>query len=567
MNYIAQYIDEIRSGRIVTSEKVKKLYFNIIEPVILDKHPKYRFDEKRGEKIIKFMERFCWQSKGKWRGKPLKLLLFQKAKWQAIFGIIHRETGLRRFQEIFDVRARKNCKTTEHAPVGLYLTREEDGAEVYACAATYKQAKRVWGEAKSMVAQNPALSGNKSPRKGKIGHGPYMWKVFPESDIYISERDSHFIALASNVDALDGLNSSAAIIDEVHTLTREIYDLIKQSMSARSQPLLSMISTGGFVREGLYDDMYDYSTKVLDGIIEDDTFFPLIYELDNEEEIYDEDCWIKSNPAIDVIKDRAKLRALVERMSVDLNLANTVKTKDFNLRGVENKAWLNFEIFNNEQVYSEEDLKKLDGTIVLGGFDLSRCGDITAFTTLLFDKENRKVIAKTMYWMTHNFRDDQVKKNSRVPWDAWIERKLIRLSGDTQINYHDIVNYVMDEIKEHGYIYQHINYDSYSAEYLVQDFEAQGFAKKHCLISTRQGFLTLSVPMQTVESHLKEKILVYQNNPVTKWMFSNVELVQDRNGNYMPKKAGDQLGRKIDGVATIINGYVSLCQNIEQYLS
>ena len=250
MNYIAQYIDEIRSGRIVTSEKVKKLYFNIIEPVILDKHPKYRFDEKRGEKIIKFMERFCWQSKGKWRGKPLKLLLFQKAKWQAIFGIIHRETGLRRFQEIFDVRARKNCKTTEHAPVGLYLTREEDGAEVYACAATYKQAKRVWGEAKSMVAQNPALSGNKSPRKGKIGHGPYMWKVFPESDIYISERDSHFIALASNVDALDGLNSSAAIIDEVHTLTREIYDLIKQSMSARSQPLLSMISTGGFVREG-----------------------------------------------------------------------------------------------------------------------------------------------------------------------------------------------------------------------------------------------------------------------------------------------------------------------------
>lgn len=567
MNYVTEYIDKIRSGEIITSNKVKKLYLEIIEPIINGSSANYCFDEKKGERIIKFMEGFCHQSKGKWRNKPLKLLLFQKAKWQAVFGIVHRDTRKRRFTELFDVRARKNCKTTEHAAVGLYLTREEEGAEVYACAATYKQARRCWDEAKSMVAQNPDLSGNKSPRKGKIGNGPFVWKVFPQADIYIPSRDSHFIALASNVDALDGLNASAAIIDEVHTLSREIYDLLKQSMSIREQPLLSMISTAGFVREGLFDDMYDYACKVLDGIIEDETFFPLIYELDNPDEIEDEAYWVKPNPAIDVVKERVGLRNLVRRMAVDLNLANTVKVKDFNIRGVENRVWIPFEIFNKEKVYSDEELRKMDGSIVLGGFDLSRCGDITAFTTLLFEKENRKVIAKTMYWITNSYKEDQVKQNSRVPWDAWIERGLIRLSGETQINYHDIVDYVMSEIQEHGYIYQFINYDSYSAEYLVQEFENHGFMRKYCLVPTRQGFQTLSVPMQTLESHLRDNILSYQNNPVTKWMFSNVELVQDRNGNYMPKKAGDKLGRKIDGVATMLNGYVSLCQNMELYLS
>lgn len=567
MNYVTEYIEKIRSGEIIVPKKVKKLYLGILEPIITGNDPKYYFDERKGERIIKFMEGFCRQSKGKWRSKPLKLLLFQKAKWQAVFGILHRDTDKRRFTELFDVRARKNCKTTEHAAVGLYLDREEEGAEVYACAATYKQARRCWDEARSMVAQNPELSGNKSPRKGKIGNGPFLWKVFPQADIYIPDRDSHFIALASNVDALDGLNASAAIIDEVHTLSREIYDLIKQSMSIREQPLLSMISTAGFVREGLYDDMYNYASKVIDGIIEDDTFFPLIYELDDPEEIEDEDCWIKSNPAIDVVKDREGLRNLVKRMAVDLNLANTVKVKDFNIRGVENRAWIPFEIFNKERVYSDEELKRMDGTVVLGGFDLSRCGDITAFTTLLFDKENKRVVAKTMYWITNSYKEDQIKQNSRVPWDAWIQRGLIRLSGETQINYHDIVDYVMSEIQEHGYIYQYINYDSYSAEYLVQDFENHGFMRKYCLVPTRQGFQTLSVPMQTLEAHLKDNVLSYQNNPVTKWMFSNVELVQDRNGNYMPKKAGDKLGRKIDGVATMLNGYVSLCQNMELYLS
>jgi len=327
-----------------------------------------------------------------------------------------------------------------------------------------------------------------------------------------------------------------------------------------------MITTAGFVRGGLFDDIYEYSSKVLDGVIEDDRLFPLIYELDDESEIQDEKMWVKANPGLDTIKQREDLRYNVERMKEDLNFAATVKTKDFNLIGVENKAWLNFEDFNNPEEYTPEELKQFDNTIVLGGFDLSRTTDITAFATMLFDKKKHKPIVIMKFWITAKFLETQKNNGSKVPWHAWIERGLIDISGTELIDYHDIANYVANNFRKHGWMYLYINYDRYSAQYLIEELAALGYAKDTCLIPTAQGAITLSIPMQTLEADLKQKKLCYQNNQVLKWMFSNVEVVQDRNGNYLPKKADDKRGRKIDGVSAILNIYVSLCKNMDYYL-
>ena len=271
MNYVQEYIDKIESGEIIVSKKVKKLYLNIIKPIIHDEHPKYYFNEKRGEKFIKFAEGFCKQSKSPWHGKKLGLLLFQKAKYQCVFGILHRETNKRRFQEVFDVRGRKNGKSTENAALGLFLLLEEPGAEIYVAATVSSQARRVWDESQSMIDQSKDIQ------------QLIDYKVFPSPTIYSKIGTSTYKVLSKNVKTFDGLNASSAIIDEVHELARAIYDILKQSTSTRQQPLISMITTSGFVREGLFDDTYSYCSKLLEGIIEDDTVFPLIYELDSDE--------------------------------------------------------------------------------------------------------------------------------------------------------------------------------------------------------------------------------------------------------------------------------------------
>ena len=203
MNYIQQYIGKIRAGEINVGVKVRQLYFGIIEPIIKDEHPLYYFDEAKGGKFIEFAERFCKQSKGEWSGKLLKLLLFQKAKYQCIFGILRRDNGQRRFKEIFDVRARKNLKSTEHSALGLYLVMEEPGAEIYVAATVANQARRIWNDSQSMIDQSKALQ------------SIYQYKVFPRPIIYTNVRGirSEYMVLSKNVKTFDGLNASAAIID------------------------------------------------------------------------------------------------------------------------------------------------------------------------------------------------------------------------------------------------------------------------------------------------------------------------------------------------------------------
>ena len=556
MNYVAQYIEAIEKGEIVVSKWIRMFYCQMMKPIIENKDPRWYFSEKRGSKFIDFAEGYCRQSKGDWNGKPLKLCLFQKAKYQCLFGILDRETRLRRFREVFDVRARKNGKSTENAALGLYLELFEDpGAEIYAAATTYAQAKRILEEAFSMRIKEPNIEKKTRARQ------------YPVNEISVPERDSYFRALSNNPKTLDGLNASCAIIDEIHELKRQIYDILKQSTSTRSQPLVSMITTAGFVREALFDDMLEYAKKVLSGAIDDPGFMPLLYLLDDPKELYDESCWIKANPSLGEIKKIDYLRSEVAHMQGDENYAVTVKVKDFNIVGVTNTTWLDGSVIQNDAKYSDEELQKFDNSTVIGGFDLSRTGDLTAFTTLVFDQEKCKVIAITQYWATMKFLESEVAKASKVPWNAWIERGLLRVSDmGGLINYHDVANYLLEMFQKHGWTYGRICYDPYSAPYLVQEISDLGWQEGLCLEAVPQGFKTLSIPMQEMRAMLDSKILVYQNNPITKWMLANVQLVVDRNGNLMPKKAADGSGNKIDGPATILNALVEFCRNRSSYL-
>lgn len=553
MSYALEYLDAIRTGEIVVSRRVRQFYEQV-EPILKDEDPNYYFDEKAGSKFSEFAERFCRQSKGEWNSEPLELMLFQKAKYEVLFGVKERDTGLRRFREVFDLRGRKNGKSTENAALGLYLSLEEPGAEVYVAATIRAQAMRVWEESRSMISKSEALKKH------------FSSKVFPQPEIILESRDSSYKVLSRDVKTQDGLNASCAIIDEVHELPRETYDILKQATSSREQPMVSMITTAGFRRKALFDDHYEYSIKVLDGTVDDARWMALLYELDDESEIEDPNMWVKANPGLGVIKKVEALHDNVNKMKGDPNFANTVKIKDFNIIGVGSKTWLSGDVIVNHREYSEEELRKFDNSIVIGGYDLSRTNDLTAFTTLLFDNDEKVIIAITMYWVTRAFLESPEAKESKVPWRSWIDRGLIRISGDNLIDYHDVANYVISCFRKYGWVYDKINYDSYSAGYLVDELAALGFAKKTCQVATQQGYKTLSIPMQEMQALLTEKKLVYQNNPVTAWQLSNIELEQDRNGNLMPKKAGEKRANKIDGPATILNALVSYCESKQNYL-
>ena len=382
MNYLKAYLDAIEGGEIVVCKRIRKVYTRLVYEA--ENPGKYRFDEERANRPIEFIERFCKHSKGEWAGQPVRLELFQKAFISALFGFVDSKTGFRKYREAFFMVARKNGKSTMLAGIALYmlLADGEAGAEVYSVATKKDQAKIIFDEVCHMVSQSPYLRKHIKKRK---------------SDLYFSASMSKLQPLGKNSDTLDGLNSSCVILDEAHAVKdRNLYEVMKQSQSARTQPLFVTITTAGTVRECIFDDMYSYACKVADGVITDPTFLPIVYELDSKAEWKDPGAWFKPNPGLGRIKKLEDLMAKVERAKQSPKDLSGILCKDFNVRETLYNAWLDFDTINNESTFNLEDFR---GCYAIGGADLSLTTDLTCATVLMLNPETRQRYVWQMYWL------------------------------------------------------------------------------------------------------------------------------------------------------------------------
>ena len=284
MNYIKEYLKKINSGEIIVGKKILKIYTRLNEESQNKDLPFY-FDESKGERPIEFIEKFCKQAEGE-IGKPIKLELFQKAYIQALFGFLWKDTKKRRFNETLFLVGRKNGKTTMLSAIALYMmiADGEGSAECYSVATKKDQASKSFRSACAMRSQSPEIRAIVNKRR---------------TDMYMPSTFSSFEPLSSDSNTLDGLNAHLVIIDELHAIKdRNLYEVMKQSTSSRRQPLVVMITTAGTIRECIFDDIYTYANNILDGTIKNDSFLPVLYELDNVTEWQDIKCWVKANPRI-----------------------------------------------------------------------------------------------------------------------------------------------------------------------------------------------------------------------------------------------------------------------------
>ncbi len=549
-NYILEYWSKIESGEILACKRLKQQYQKLVDELENPRDP-WVFDLERANRPIEFIETFCRQSKGRWIGQPIRLELFQKAKIQAIFGFVHKETRLRRCREVLTLEGRKNGKSTEMAALGLYMLvgDGEGGAEIYPIATKRDQARIVFDEAHRMVSQSPALRKYIKKRK---------------SDLYFPVTFSKFEPLASESHSLDGLNSHFVIIDELHAIRdRNLYDVMKQSMSARTQALLAQITTAGFVRECIYDDQYDYACRVLDGIIEDERFLAFIYELDDRSEWTDFRMWEKANPGLGTIKNYDDLAANVERAKNDPNFAPTVLTKDFNIRETVAGAWLTFEEVNNEEPF---DMESLRGSYGIGGVDLGATTDLTAACVLV-----RKPGSEKTYVLVQGFMPgDTIEQRSvedKVPYDKWAERGLITLCPGNKVDYRYVTDWFVKLRDEYGIIAYWCGYDRWNSPAWIEDMENRlGYTNKDNLIPVAMGARTLSAPMKEFRGDLADRLIIYDNNPLLKWALTNVAVEIDKNENIRPVK-GKNRRQRIDPAVALFIAYTTLLNNLEDYMS
>lgn len=546
MSAIEQYAVAILDGKIKACRRIKQMYEKLLYQYY---NPgQWHFDQAIADRHINFMERFCRQPES---GQPLRFELFQRAKLEAIFGFVD-DCNLRQYQEVLTIEGRKNGKTTEMAAVEIDLLANdgEGSPQVYNVATKRDQAMLGFNACHSMIKRSSDLSGILRKRV---------------SDIYFAHNLGFIKALAANSNGLDGLNSHGVIIDELAAIkNRDLYDLMKQSMSARSQPLLFAITTNGFVRDNIFDAQYDYACGVLDGTIDDPRFAAFIYELDDPDEWLDETCWIKANPGLGTIKKYDFLKGCVEKAKADPSFMPTVKTKDFNLKETGASSWLRWDDLNNDATF--------DTTFdyCVGGFDAADTTDLNAAKALMMRPDDPNVYVKSMYWIPETVLEQVAKTGSRrerdnMPYDLWVKQGLMRVWEGNKVDKVCFLQWFM-ELRDKDDLYtMFIGFDPWHIDdTLLAAFKAE--FGPNSMIPVRQGIYTLSDPMKSLKADLQAKRIIYGGNPIDKMCLANTEIKVDINGNIQPVKGLDPR-KRIDGTVALINGYKVLKDKYDQFVN
>lgn len=543
------YFGSIVDGRIVACEKMKR-----IADMLLNQYAspqEFHFDYDIAKKHTDFIERFCKQPTGK-IGTPLQLQLFQKARLQAIFGFVD-DNNMRQYNECLIIEGRKNGKTTETAAVEIdMLVNDGEGSpQIYNIATQREQAMLGFNAAHKMIKQSPMLSKHVKKRA---------------TDLYFALNFGFIKALASNTNSLDGLDVHCATIDELAAIkNRDLYDLVKQAMGARQQPLLFTITTNGFVRGSIFDSQYEYAKNILEGKAENKRFLPFIYELDSIDEWDREDCWEKANPGLGTIKSRDYLRQMVQKAKDDPSFKPTVMVKDFNMPQTAESAWLRFEDLNNEETFDVNEFG-----YCIGGFDAADSVDLNAAVAIFQRPNDPHVYVKSMFWIPQSVIDEQDRTGNRkerdnAPYRLWIDQGFMRTCPGNKCDKRIFLEWFRELRDQYDIYTSFIGYDPWHvSDDLIREFQAE--FGKNAMIPVRQGTITLSDPMKNLAADFKAKRIVYDNNPIMKWCLINTEVKTDINGNIQPVKGLDKRNR-IDGVAALIDAYKVLQDKRDQYIN
>lgn len=572
-NSILLYHAKIESGDIIACNKIYKTYNHLADKVLHE--TEWYYSPNRADHVVVFFEQYLRHSKGKMGGKPVILELWEKAMLSAQYGFINIE-GIREYTRCILIVGKKNGKSFISSGEGLYLLSAdgEPGPEVYSVATKRDQAKIIWDESRRMRNKSPALA---KRIRATI------------NELRYDTNDGVFKPLASDTNTMDGLNVHGALLDEWHQWKngRPLYNIVADGVSAREQPMIFMTSTAGTVREDIYDEIYDECEDIVNGYGKEDGYkdertLPLIYELDNRKEYTDEKSWIKANPNLGVSKSYTYLKEKVDRAKNNPIMLKNVLCKEFNIRETSSESWLSYEQLNNTDVFELNPIdkkmlvKELDKTknitktielayprYGIGGLDLSNTTDLTCATIIFKVPDDNKLYVKQMYWLPSDLLEKRITED-KIPYDKWLDQGRLRLSEGKKINYKDVTNWFIEVQNDLDIFIYKIGYDSWNSQYIVDELQ-QNFGK----FSTEpiiQGAKTMSSPMKVFATDLEAKLIVYDNNPVLKWCLANAAIQVDRNDNITLCKTSNPR-RRIDGVASLLDAYICLDNNLEDYMS
>lgn len=494
-NYIYTYYQGIRDGSINVGKWVRLLYGMIIKGL---EEGRFYYSGKHAAKAIRFIETFCHHHEGELAPQRIKLELWQKALVSLIFGILD-ETGARQFREVFFVVGRKNGKTLLAAAIAEYCTflDGEYGGRIYFAAPKLEQAALCFEAYHQMIVQEPELA--RMARKRR-------------TDIYIEDNNTTAKPLAFSAKKSDGLNVSVAVLDECASWQGDqglkFYEVIKSSVGARKQPLILAMSTAGYLNDGIFDELMRRSTRVLLGDSKETRLLPILYTIDDIGKWNDINELQKSNPNMGV---SVSVDYMLEEIAIaegSLSRKSEFICKICNIKQNSSLAWLPAEAVEGitGPEITPEDFRNSYAT---AGIDLSQTTDLSSACLCIERDGIINVISH--FWLPEERIDEAIARDG-VPYNIYLQRGLLTVSGANFVDYRDIYNWFVSMVEDYQIYPLKVGYDRYSAQYLVDDMSKNyGFH----MDPVYQGENLWPV-LQETEGLIKDRKLNIGNNDLLK---------------------------------------------------
>lgn len=538
MSYLTDYWQMIKRREVIVGYWLRQAVQNLITDLEDDR---FVYDTTNAEKRIRFMQTLCLQSKAPYYMKPLSLMPWQMAWWEAVYSFRMTDTGKRRFTEGLLEISRKNGKSTMFAADGNYELFLGDGGTDICCASNDdRQARLIWNE---IAGMRERLDPKRTITKPTL------------VDLKNTAKNITIFRLSSKTQNKDGFNIAKVYLDESHDIAEEngqseIAEACWRGMSSQEEPLFLNCTTQGFNRECYLDKKIQYAKRVISGEIDDPHFIAFLYEQDSEQEIWqDEASWEKSNPSIRYsVKKIDKLRRDVETAKYDKATRIHMLTKDFNIPQSNAQSWLMLEDYD----YPTEpiNLEDFRGGFYLGAVDLSATTDLSSAKALLMRPDDRRKYILSHYWIPESKLEASDDKEAGAAYAEWARQGLLTICEGNENDLSMIADWFYGLYKSHGLKSYKIGYDQRYAKTFLDRCGEYSF---DCEMINQGRYL--SNAMKLVEAEFKSKSINYGGHEIDKWCLKNCCCAVDNRGDIQPVKVPGQPGRKIDGAVTFIIVY------------
>lgn len=538
-----QYAFDIRSGAIPACMYVQLAVERWFRDLETGASRGLYFSEAHAARYFRFVGRYCRHHKGELAGQLIDLEPWQCFADANLFGWI-RTDGTRRFRMSHEEVGRKNGKTTRLSAAGNYylIADGEGGSEVYSAATKKDQAREIFDCSREMIRKSASLRTLADAQEHKI-----------------LSNGGKYAPLSRDSKSMDGFNVHAGLVDELHAHPNSaIWDVLRSAMGARKQPILRGITTAGFDRKSFCYTRREYAIKVLEGSIDDDALFAIIYTLDDIEKWDDESEWIKANPNLGVSVDMDDLRAQCEEAKHIPTSKVEFLTKRLNIWVYGQTAWMPMLRWNAARVDFDAlspwllgSASELDGMECFGGLDLASVDDLCSFALTFPMGERRRVIQRS--YLPQEAMERRLRNGDKT-MEQYREGGQLIITPGHSVDY----NWIKKDIKQmrDRFDIKGIAYDRWNSSQLVKDLEDEGFN----MIKFGQGHGSMNAPTkELLRLTLDGKI--EHNDPLLTWAMSNVVVDTNPAGDIKPDKS--KVSEKIDPAVAVIQS-IALAMGIDE---